>query len=101
MNSGCLWTQNDAERLALHVNAKTPPFRKGGQGGISYKPLKIPLNPPLRKGDFMDPKSMTFRDTDFCFKEEAILDKSDFSLKTNVEKEGTNLVLVDNKEGVC
>jgi hypothetical protein len=28
-----------------------PPFFKGGQGGF-YKPRKIPLNPPLRKGDF-------------------------------------------------
>jgi hypothetical protein len=29
-----------------------PPFFKGGQGGL-YKPLIIPLNPPLEKGDFI------------------------------------------------
>jgi hypothetical protein len=37
------------------IKAKTPPFRKGGLGGILNKCLKIPLNPPLRKGDFNDP----------------------------------------------
>jgi len=40
--------------------AKTPPFVKGGPGGISSKPLKIPLNPPFRKGDFHDPTGMWF-----------------------------------------
>jgi Transposase DDE domain len=29
-----------------------PPFRKGGPGGILDNLLKIPLNPPLEKGDF-------------------------------------------------
>jgi hypothetical protein len=28
-----------------------PPFSKGGVGGILGNLLKIPLNPPLRKGD--------------------------------------------------
>ncbi len=32
-------------RVALH----SPPFVKGGRGGI-YNRLKIPLNPPLQRG---------------------------------------------------
>jgi len=33
---------------------ETPPFSKGGQGGLK-KRLIIPLNPPLGKGDFISP----------------------------------------------
>ena len=33
---------------------ESPPFSKGGQGGL-IKRLIIPLNPPLRKGDFKPP----------------------------------------------
>ena len=29
-----------------------PPFLKGGKGGF-YNRLKIPLNPPFSKGDFL------------------------------------------------
>jgi len=42
------------------AKAKTPPFCKGGPGGISYKRLKIPLNPPFTKGDFHDPNLTAF-----------------------------------------
>jgi hypothetical protein len=31
-------------------NCLHPPFRKGGKGG--FETWKIPLNPPLLKGDF-------------------------------------------------
>jgi hypothetical protein len=31
---------------------RLPPFFKGGKGGFKCKSFKIPLNPPLEKGDF-------------------------------------------------
>jgi hypothetical protein len=34
----------------VQVSKASPPFSKGGQGGLD-KPLIIPLNPPLGKGD--------------------------------------------------
>jgi hypothetical protein len=37
---------------------KSPPFSKGGQGGLN-KGLIIPLNPPLKKGD-LKPPFLTF-----------------------------------------
>ena len=41
-----------------------PPFRKGGDGGIFRLPrkvreLKIPLNPPLEKGETQNKKLST------------------------------------------
>jgi|GEM_PF-5948886 len=33
-------------------NAGFPPCIKGGQGGFCFNTFKIPLNPPLEKGDF-------------------------------------------------
>jgi len=40
------------EKGGRSVRAMTPPFRKGGPGGIlSDSPGKIPLSPPLEKGE--------------------------------------------------
>jgi len=35
------------------VKGKITPLCKGGPGGILCNRLKIPLNPPLEKGDFI------------------------------------------------
>ena len=40
------------EKVSISLNL--PPFSKGGSGGINQR-LLIPLNPPLRKGDFKQP----------------------------------------------
>jgi hypothetical protein len=37
--------------MELKLGKNHPPFSKGGQGGLN-KRLIIPLNPPLKKGDF-------------------------------------------------
>ena len=35
-----------------NLTISSPPFIKGAQGGFYVCTLKIPLNPPLEKGDF-------------------------------------------------
>ena len=46
---------NVAQTNLTRRNTGSPPFVKGGQGGFWDNPLKIPLNPPLEKGDFDAP----------------------------------------------
>ena len=38
--------------IGANLMISFPPFIKGGQGGFCFYTLKIPLNPPLEKGDF-------------------------------------------------
>ena len=58
-----LWAGSESIGFAVNnMNVKTvdlsinlPPLLKGGRGGFSGMAFKIPLNPPLRKGDFKSP----------------------------------------------
>jgi hypothetical protein len=46
----------------MHIKdgKKFPPFLKGGKGGL-HNHLIIPLNPPLKKGDFKYPVMAAMR----------------------------------------